>query len=60
MPDPSIVETISADRSCPTVRILDFAYPYTHVKPFPLDSEYAEAVDDGFSEIFSLAADALR
>jgi len=53
-----VINTLTGDhRNIPiSVRIRDFPYAYTHVKPFPHLTRWAEEVDQAFDDIMGLAA----
>ncbi|HUX14524.1 MAG TPA: DUF6051 family protein [Spirochaetia bacterium] len=56
VPAKSVKEGLSPD---PAVQVFDFAYPYTHEQPFPLNPEVRSEVEDAFVKIFSTAVGAL-
>jgi len=58
IPPNEVINTLQGDyRSIPTkVDIMDFPFPYSHIKPFTEDSSYSDVVDKHFNTIFNSAA----
>jgi hypothetical protein len=55
IPLPGVVETLKPTRKN-NVRVMDFSYPYSHEKPFPvLDSYLKSRVDRCFTQVFDTA-----
>lgn len=63
IPAQAIAQTLinQSRGSNPEVYQLDFPFPYSHEKPFPIENnKYNTEIEESFNHIFSLAADYLR
>lgn len=40
--------------------VYDFNYPYDHIQPFPLQSEYSTEINRAFNFVFSIASDFVK
>jgi hypothetical protein len=58
IPPNEVINTLQGDyRNIPIkVEIMDFPFPYSHIKPFSEDNSHSEIVDSCFNQIFDSAA----